>query len=477
MSFKILKNELSSFSNSFENNIKNVFSFSKNYSVSNFKKFNQLISKQFVSYSQQKKEIYKKYDIENELRFNFFESISDKWYRENFHSDILEAILNPKTAEIGNKEFLKLFMEFLDIPKEQFDYESDFVVIKEAPTGKIKWKDNQNNEREKEGYIDLLIKNEQQAIIIENKINYAPDMENQLVRYMKYVEENLKISNYIVVYLTLIDDKNKKPPLNSYDKDFKKYTEKLIQDNILREIYAVDPHKSIVKDFIFNCQNFLKAQLIKNSKEQIETSYNTAFVYLEQYKVLLNHLGGNAYMTTIDKKIFKEIYSDEELYNLVKDFAEIWKNKDDPKRHSDKKLVENINLNNDLKLAANDFMDLWNNRFYETVSALMTIKFQKNHPDKTLELNKINGSKVYSWLSLNKDYRIYWDGCFQIGYVSLENKTFSKTKEKILEDKLSKLIGKRMINHNNQWVWYDIPDNNFTSMDEVLKILDLLLKE
>ena len=67
-------------------------------------------------------------------------------------------------------------------------------------------------------------------------------------------------------------------------------------------------------------------------------------------------------MTTVDKKIFEEIYSNEELYYLIKDFVAIWNEKDNPKRPSDKKFIEEVNVNKNFLIEADDFYDLWSNR-------------------------------------------------------------------------------------------------------------------
>lgn len=270
---------------------------------------------------------YKRRYIDKTDQFNFFESISDKWYRENFHSDILYTILNPNTEEIGRKYFVEEFVKFLGI-EDRFDCKSDFEVLKEESTGPISWTDNSGNKREKVGSIDLLIKNKEQAIIIENKINYAPDMENQLVRYMKYVDETLKIKTYTVVYLTLIND-GKKPPLDNYDNDFKKYTEKLKDKNsgILKEVYAVDDKKSIEKDFLPNCCKRIEEERLSNNK--LESSCNIASVYINQYKTLLEHLGGKSYMLVPEKELIKKIYANEDSIENAESFAEIWEKKDE----------------------------------------------------------------------------------------------------------------------------------------------------
>ena len=53
------------------------------------------------------------YDLNKTDKFNIFETISDTYYVENFHTDILFSILNPNTPEIGpirNKEILDNFV-------------------------------------------------------------------------------------------------------------------------------------------------------------------------------------------------------------------------------------------------------------------------------------------------------------------------------------------------------------------------------
>lgn len=57
-------------------------------------------------------------------------------------------------------------------------------------------------------FIDGLIKDDQKAIIIENKIHYAQDQEKQIERYVKRVQEyGIEIKNIYVVYLTRYGDK------------------------------------------------------------------------------------------------------------------------------------------------------------------------------------------------------------------------------------------------------------------------------
>ena len=261
------------------------------------------LSNACIPYSENKSFIYKKYDIDNTNKFNFFESISDKWYRENFHSDILYTILNPETKEIGRKLFIQEFVKFLKI---SFNLDENIIVTKEK------------------GKVDLLIRNSKQAIIIENKINYAPDMDNQLVRYMRYVQKDLGIDDYVVVYLTLINDPNKRPPIDSYDDEFGDYTKLLKNETktVLHEVYAIDSNKSLAKDFLPSCITRLENE--KKQNPNTTEACDVASMYINQYKILLEHLGGEAYMSSTDKKLIEEIFSDKEKFEAANDFIALW---------------------------------------------------------------------------------------------------------------------------------------------------------
>ena len=108
-----------------------------------------------------------------DIGFNLFAIVSDLYYRENFHSDILKAVLDPTSPHQEKEKYLHLFLDFIrshGAAVALSDY-SDSQVVRE------------------EGKIDILIKDEtsQKAIIIENKINGAADMPRQLPRYLEIV--------------------------------------------------------------------------------------------------------------------------------------------------------------------------------------------------------------------------------------------------------------------------------------------------
>jgi len=129
--------------------------------------------------------------------FNVFYLVSDLYYRENFHSDIIAFLLDTTEKHGDGNKFLSAFISLLQSigckTIEQEDYKDAIAV------------------REKENRIDILVmsKSSKRAIIIENKINNAGDMSCQLPRYYDYVTDKLKLDYQVdaIVYLPLTHGK------------------------------------------------------------------------------------------------------------------------------------------------------------------------------------------------------------------------------------------------------------------------------
>lgn len=305
------------------------------------------------NYSAQKSKIISDCDLSRTSQFNFFETISDLYLREKFHSDILFSILDSNTPEIGtiyNKEILEKFVEMLDCTF--FKVDDTVKVLKEVP----------NNVDDKQGYVDLLItNNHKQAIIIENKINNASDMDNQLVRYMKYVDEQLfgnKSGEMRVVYLTLIPGKI--PNIDRYDKSFSRYTEMLsdaksgADGKILKYRSAVDSDKK-KPDLV----RFLN-QCTTHFKDCTDDKTILKKVYMEQYKCLLNHIGGKAAMLEFQKELLQKIYSSQKTLNVAKDLVKAWTEDESKSAVSEYKtdLKKLIDSSEDNRKAANDLFEV-----------------------------------------------------------------------------------------------------------------------
>ena len=129
----------------------------------------------------------------DKLNFNIFDIITDKWKRENFHSEILKFLLE------NYEVFFNNFLELINI-KDKKEYLNAEITNEEAK-------------------IDILIKSENKAIIVENKINWAPDQNEQLAKYYKKVKDEYKKEVEKIIYIVPSKDKN--PDEQTFGKDEK----------------------------------------------------------------------------------------------------------------------------------------------------------------------------------------------------------------------------------------------------------------
>ena len=116
---------------------------------------------------------------------------------ENAHSRILEKLLKQKTHD-GKFEILESFISYL---KEKGGRHFSKIQIK-----------NPEITQEKER-IDLWIRdNKSYAIIIENKVNHAPDKGKQIERYInKTISYGFVEKNIFVLYLPPTYEKEPEP--------------------------------------------------------------------------------------------------------------------------------------------------------------------------------------------------------------------------------------------------------------------------
>ena len=125
-----------------------------------------------------------------ETGFNLFYLISDHYYRETFHSDIIAALLSPKENHGGGNLYLNLFLDMIGVDKSNYQ---DAEVHKEYGT----------NDGTLGGRIDIFIEGENNhCVVVENKLNDAGDTYRQLPKYYHYLDNN-KYNIDKFVYLPL----------------------------------------------------------------------------------------------------------------------------------------------------------------------------------------------------------------------------------------------------------------------------------
>jgi len=207
-------------------------------------------------------------NIQNERQlnsFNLFTVSSYNSYLENFHSDVIALLLNPKERHNQKNSFLNLFLDYLiefgiKINKD------DFALCEIT---------------REQGRIDIWIKDNtsRKSIIIENKINNAGDQENQLENYYNYAKNSgFEIDS--IVYLTLQGKKN--APLTDITELNKK----------IQNIPAFTNNKTDL------CNGWLK-KCYENSKDED----NRSFIF--QYLKLIKHLS----QVGMNKQIQEDFYS------------------------------------------------------------------------------------------------------------------------------------------------------------------------
>jgi hypothetical protein len=181
------------------------------------------------------------------------------------------AILDPQGKHGHADLFLRLFLKFLR--------EQHHVNVREADYT------NATIFRE-QGRVDLLICDKQsgKAIIVENKINGANDMDRQVVRYLETVENSWEYECDSIIYLCL--DRKKEPDKHGWTE-----VEKQKVKPLLRVICAYDDTDGdLFKGWLLPCLNGSKDDEVAH--------------ILRQYRQMILKLGRNA----MNRPIMEEFY-------------------------------------------------------------------------------------------------------------------------------------------------------------------------
>jgi hypothetical protein len=252
-----------------------------------------------------KKITKKKIVIENKKLnppFNILLSSSDRYYRENLHSDIIYSILKQK------KEYLFEFISFLNILGEEKGIKINSHNYEDCEVRKEYGFTDKNEDK---GFIDLLLINEQSksCIIIENKINNAKDMNRQIPRYANYIKSQ-RYNVDAILYLSL--DGNKKPDITNWTKIDHQFDEKIIYAS------AALNKLSMSTIFLTKCMNNNNCTLQE-------------FTFFKQYQDLLTFLRRDEMDMEDLNKIYTELLNSKEdfntainIYEALSNFKKIW---------------------------------------------------------------------------------------------------------------------------------------------------------
>lgn len=227
------------------------------------------------------------------IGFNIFPTISDSFYKENFHSDILKAFLSTNSQpgyvfgqHCDGDLYLQIFIDMVNVEREArnlppIDGELYSTAVVEREPHRI----------------DILIKGEKHCIIIENKINDAPDMERQLPRYCEIMRnEGYEVD--AIVYLTktpeMFPDVKSWSPLEKRD---------LLPYITIIPANDEDGKVSLLNSWIKSCCSKAKDPICES--------------VLQQYGALIEYLTPNFKKSAAMKELLK--YLQEQSRETVKD--------------------------------------------------------------------------------------------------------------------------------------------------------------
>lgn len=270
--------------------------------------------------------IQKKYDEIAKItgeNFNIFSVMNMEHSEVNTHSSIIGELLNPKGSHGQGSVFLDLFVEEI---KENFNSEENKIELDHFGTlinDKICERTisiGNNWENVTGGRIDLIVEDDRQIVIIENKI-YAIDQPYQLIRYKNYAQTRPH-KNAFFFYLTL-DGKDLKEQEEPYPQnDIKiigsnfRYDNKNEHDNFKTENRGLTHvHYCLYYPISFEIHIRVWIEKCLEKMHSLPIIRETLVQYLHLIKKLTNQTTNNKMSKDIVERMEKEIQASFEIAN------------------------------------------------------------------------------------------------------------------------------------------------------------------
>ncbi len=224
--------------------------------------YSDLIDKLISERKDQEREKIRKLSSKSDLWFNVFGLMSELYYRENFHSDVISAILDVNSKHNESSKYLEEFIAILGRISSVLIF-PDIYNVKTTVS-------REKGRRDITIYSDVDNDGKKHAIVIENKINDAGDTFNQIPKYVLQLESEEYIVD-AVVYLTL--NQQKEPDKSSWQIPITK------QNEIENKLIFI---RAFEKDGYDVCS------WLKKCISRTDNSDNLSI--LKQYLILIEHL-------------------------------------------------------------------------------------------------------------------------------------------------------------------------------------------
>ena len=276
--------------------------------------YSELLNQLFYSGNlAEKLKIFKNYIEQWDYTFNIVKITNPNDYNyERLHTNLICALLDPQTPVIANAQYVHIFIGLIN---NHYKKDNKKEINYYFPNGYYVKKDKHIDTGTDIGGIDILIYDNENAIIIENKSNNANDTGNQLAKYYKYVKEKMGLNVIAVVYIPL--DPSKKPDFMNYSDEYKDYIPEI--NYVLVILPVIDGSSDdFVHGFLEKCIN-----------SAISKGNQTAVMFLSQLVTLFKYLGGKNMTTNLDRDAIIEIYADKEKITKFELVGALWGKKDE----------------------------------------------------------------------------------------------------------------------------------------------------
>lgn len=175
--------------------------------------------------------------------------------QETIHSKFLAELLNPHGSHGLGPAFLKAFYEQIglkDFHSEGCSVRTEVVCDKKE---KKKEQKNDNEDQESNGRTDIVIKNNKELVVIENKI-HAKDHQDQLQNYDEWMkDEHPEDNGKALLYLTLDGHEASNPGDISYKRiSYKNHILRWLE----KCIYITEENNAFTKATLVQYQELIK---------------------------------------------------------------------------------------------------------------------------------------------------------------------------------------------------------------------------
>ena len=249
--------------------------------------------------------------------FNVFRLLGLEEYEVKLHSPFITELLNPKGSHDQGSVFLEMFLQQVNLLKNNKVKASNAIVCTERYIGRK----NINGENSTGGQIDIFITDGTRHISIENKINSGEQDDYQTTRYC-----NFEPCKNFVLFLTLEGDEANTTKTNYKPISYRFHIIPWLE-NCHRYCIDLPVLRETIKQYIHTIKNLTEGLIMQRENEDLERLLRGNLkaareIYLKYKTVIDKAL--KEFVKKLEKKIREDPMSDNwEIKNTIENSSSI----------------------------------------------------------------------------------------------------------------------------------------------------------